>query len=179
MRIHITGASGAGVTTLGAALASALAVPHHDTDDFYWAPTNPPFQTKRPVSERIELMRQMFLPRPGWVLSGSLDSWATELIPSFDRVVFVQTDTALRLARLRERETRRGRAAGVQVQGFLDWAASYEQGPDVGRSRSRHEAWLQTLPCPVLRLEGSQPVAGLVAQVLGRDAADPGGFGRS
>jgi adenylate kinase family enzyme len=32
-RIHVTGASGAGVTTLGRALADALAIPHHDTDD--------------------------------------------------------------------------------------------------------------------------------------------------
>jgi adenylate kinase family enzyme len=32
-RIHITGASGAGVTTRGRALADALALPHHDTDD--------------------------------------------------------------------------------------------------------------------------------------------------
>jgi shikimate kinase len=32
-RIHITGASGAGVTTLGRALADALATSHHDTDE--------------------------------------------------------------------------------------------------------------------------------------------------
>jgi adenylate kinase family enzyme len=33
-RIHIMGASGAGVTSLGRALADALAIPHHDTDDY-------------------------------------------------------------------------------------------------------------------------------------------------
>jgi adenylate kinase family enzyme len=38
-RIHITGASGAGVTSLGRALADALAIPHHDTDDYFWQPT--------------------------------------------------------------------------------------------------------------------------------------------
>jgi len=167
MRIHVTGASGAGVTTLGAALASALAVPHHDTDDFYWLPTDPPFQTKRPVPRRIDLMRQMFLPRPGWVLSGSLDSWAADLVPHFDRVVFVQAETGLRLDRLREREARRGQTGGGQLQAFLEWAADYETGPQVGRSRHRHETWLQGLPCPVVRVDGSQSVEGLVAQVLG------------
>jgi NAD(P)-dependent dehydrogenase (short-subunit alcohol dehydrogenase family) len=35
-RIHVTGASGSGVTTLGRALADALALPHHDTDDYFW-----------------------------------------------------------------------------------------------------------------------------------------------
>ena len=39
-RIHIVGASGAGVTTLGRAVADALAIPHHDTDDFFWLPTD-------------------------------------------------------------------------------------------------------------------------------------------
>jgi adenylate kinase family enzyme len=42
-RIHITGASGAGVSTLGCALADALAIPHHDTDDYFWQPTSPPY----------------------------------------------------------------------------------------------------------------------------------------
>jgi len=40
-RIHIFGASGAGVTTLGRATADALAFPHHDTDDYYWLLTAP------------------------------------------------------------------------------------------------------------------------------------------
>ena len=42
-RIHIMGASGAGVTTLGRALADTLGLPHHDTDDYYWRPTDPPY----------------------------------------------------------------------------------------------------------------------------------------
>jgi adenylate kinase family enzyme len=41
-RIHIMGASGAGVTSLGRALADALSNSHHDTDDYFWKPTNPP-----------------------------------------------------------------------------------------------------------------------------------------
>jgi adenylate kinase family enzyme len=34
-RIHLMGASGSGVTTLGHALADALAVPHHDSYDYF------------------------------------------------------------------------------------------------------------------------------------------------
>jgi hypothetical protein len=51
------GASGAGVTSLGRALACALAVPHHDTDDYFWLPTDPPYRDKRDVGERLKLMR--------------------------------------------------------------------------------------------------------------------------
>src|SRR5262245_13419262 len=105
-RIHLTGASGSGVTTVGRALASALAVPHHDTDDYYWRPTIPPYQEKRPLADRIHLMNELFLPRADWVLSGSLDSWSDSIAPHFDLVVFVWTPTEIRLARLREREAR-------------------------------------------------------------------------
>ena len=62
-RIHITGASGAGVTSLGRALANALAIPHHDTDDYFWQPTIPPYQKKREIADRLRLMREMFLGR--------------------------------------------------------------------------------------------------------------------
>jgi hypothetical protein len=41
------GASGAGVTSLGRALADALAFPHHDADDYFWQPTIPPCQKQR------------------------------------------------------------------------------------------------------------------------------------
>jgi adenylate kinase family enzyme len=40
-RIHLMGASGSGVTTLGRALAARLALPHHDSDDYFWLPTAP------------------------------------------------------------------------------------------------------------------------------------------
>jgi adenylate kinase family enzyme len=49
-RIHIMGASGAGVTSLGRALADTLAIPHHDTDDYFWQPTTPPYRDRREIS---------------------------------------------------------------------------------------------------------------------------------
>ena len=82
-RIHITGASGAGITTLGRALADALAVPHHDTDDYFWQPTSPPYQRNREKADRLRLMQEMFLGRAEWVLSGSLDGWGDPLIAHF------------------------------------------------------------------------------------------------
>ena len=60
-RVHITGASGAGVTSLGRALADSLAVPHHDTDDYFWLPTTPPYREQREVADRLRLMREVFL----------------------------------------------------------------------------------------------------------------------
>jgi adenylate kinase family enzyme len=172
-RIHIMGASGSGVTTLGRALATVLALPHHDTDDYFWLPTTPPYQTQRPVADRLRLMREIFLPRAGWVLSGSVSEWADELTPSLDLVVFIETARDIRLQRLRSREAIHFGADAVapggwhhqETEDFIDWASHYEDGKQVGRNLAKHQAWLAGLPCPVVRVDGSQSSGELVAEV--------------
>lgn len=55
-RIHFFGAAGVGVTTLGKEVAAKLEIPHFDSDDYGWEPTNPPFQKRLPVSKRVQLL---------------------------------------------------------------------------------------------------------------------------
>lgn len=164
-RIHVLGASGAGVTTLGRALADALGTPHHDTDDYYWLPTTPPYRDRRDIPDRLRLMREMFLDRSDWVLSGSLDDWGRPVHALFDLVAFVYVPTEIRLRRLRDREARRG-WRDQETDDFIEWASHYDDGTREGRNLPRHSAWLETLPCPVLRLDGRRPVADLVDQVV-------------
>lgn len=128
-RIHLTGASGSGVTTLGRALAGRLALPHHDGDDYFWLPTAPPYQTTRAASERLRLMREMFLPRLDWVLSGSVSGWGDELIPSFDLVVFVTTPREIRLKRLRAREATHFGADAIAPGGTMTRPKPSSNGP--------------------------------------------------
>jgi adenylate kinase family enzyme len=169
-RIHVTGASGAGVTSLGRALAGALAISHHDTDDYFWRPTNPPYSEIRVVADRLRLMREVFLDWPDWVLSGSLDGWGDSVVPFFDLVIFLYVPTTIRRQRLREREARRFGAEAVapggsqhqQAEAFVEWASHYDDGTREGRHLARHQAWLLTLPCDVLRLDGTRPVQELV-----------------
>ena len=173
LRIHIMGASGAGVTSLGRALADALAISHHDTDDYFWRPTNPPYTEMREVADRLRLMGEVFLDRSDWVLSGSLDDWGAPLIPFFDSVVFLYVPTAIRIQRLRARESRRfgidavapGGPLHDQVEEFIEWASHYDDGTREGRNLARHQAWLATLPCRVMRLDGTRPLPDLVSEI--------------
>ena len=50
---------------------------------------------------------------------------------------------------------------------FMAWAASYDSGDLSMRSRQRHEQWLGTMPCPVVRLEGTGTVGEHVSTVIG------------
>jgi adenylate kinase family enzyme len=167
------------VTTLGHALAQRLAVAHLDTDDFYWLPSDPPYQHTREIPARLQLLRDaMSRTSGGWVLSGSLDGWGDPLVPLFDFVVFLLVPTAVRLLRLREREHARygqealapGGRLHEQHQAFLQWAAAYDHGTQEGRSRPRHEAWLARLPCPVLRFEGARSVEPTLNRILDHEA---------
>jgi len=172
--IHITGASGSGATTLGRALADAMALPHHDTDDYFWQPTIPPYRTERAAPDRLRLMREVFLPRADWVLSGSLEGWAAPVVPMVDLVVFLTAPNEVRLKRLRERETRHFGASVVapggwrheETESFLEWASHYEDGTRDGPTRDRHQAWLATLSCKVMRLDGTRPTQELVAEIV-------------
>src|SRR5688572_3226170 len=173
-RIHIMGASGSGTTTLAVEMATRYGHRHLDTDDFFWMHTDPPYREKRPAEERRALLRQALREATSWVLSGSLCGWGDPLIPEFELVVFLTVPTSVRLARLQARESERygqrikpeGELHAAHVA-FLEWAGRYDTGGVEIRSRALHEAWLATLACAVVRLDGDLPAGEQFARLKG------------
>ncbi len=174
MRVHIVGASGSGTSTLGVALAERANAVHLDTDDYYWLPTDPPYETARPMPERLTRLRADLGAAGRFVLSGSLCGWGDPLIPRFEFVVFLLVPTGVRLARLTRREQEEFGQDAVAPGGrmhenfrtFLEWAADYDAGEIDMRSLARHRDWLAGLPCPVLELEGEMSVETQLARVF-------------
>ena len=172
-RIHILGASGSGTTTLGRALARELTCPHFDADDFFWIPTDPPYQHVRGRAERQQLLGTALAKPPSWVLSGSLCGWGDPFIPMFDLVVFLWIPHETRMGRLHEREIARYGQEAIEPGGnrheaykkFIAWAAAYDDGDVTMRSRRLHEDWLLRLSCPVIRIEGELPTKEQVGAV--------------
>ncbi|MCJ8207364.1 adenylate kinase [Pseudomonas sp. RGM2987] len=171
MRIYITGASCAGVTTLGQHLAAQLDVRHVDVDDYFWMPTNPPFTTKRPPSKRVSMIQQ----KSGdddWVLTGSCMVWGDALLAQVDLIVFVVTPTPVRLERLAARENARfgdriavgGDMYEIHVA-FREWASQYDNPDFSGRNRAWHEQWLSRQTAPVLQIDGTDSTEKMVAEV--------------
>jgi hypothetical protein len=119
-------------------------------------------------------MREIFLDRADWVLSGSLDTWGDPVVPLFDLVVFVFVPTEVRLQRLRDREARRfGRDATSpggwrhqETKEFIEWASHYDDGTGEGRNLPRHLKWLATLTCSVMKVDGRLPIPDLLDEVL-------------
>jgi adenylate kinase family enzyme len=171
-RIHITGASGSGTTTLGERLAAALDLPHLDSDDYFWRPSEPPFTSYRPERERLSLLLEA-QGVDGWVLSGSLMGWGDVAVQHVDLIVLLTAPTNLRLDRLRARERARF-GARIEPDGdmhdihrsFIDWASHYDDDRFDGRSLRRHRAWLARQKAPSLTLDATRPPDRLLAQVL-------------
>lgn len=160
--IHIFGASGSGTTTLAQKICSELDFFFMDTDDYFWLPTNPRYTQKRPCEERILMMRQDIENAEHVVISGSLADWGDELIPLFTLAIRMETDTKIRIDRIKLREKEkfgsRIEAGGDMYQqhlDFIEWATAYDTGGVNIRSKAKHDEWQKLLPCKVLQLDGA------------------------
>lgn len=161
IKIHIFGASGTGVSTLGRALALELQIPFYDADDYYWKQTDPPFVEANPIDERKKLLKNAVADNKSWVVAGTLVSWGNSIQEEFDFAVYLSVPAEERLLRVRKREAERF-CSRIEVGGdmhdahlkFLDWVAQYDEGYMGGRSKVKHEAWMKTLKCAVLRIDG-------------------------
>jgi adenylate kinase family enzyme len=151
MRILVTGAAGSGTSTLGRALADQLNAAFLDADDFFWLPTTPPYRERRATDDRLRQAMEAVALTARCVLAGSVMNWGEELESSFTLIIFLQVETEVRLERLRKRELER---FGHVDPAFLQWAAEYDEGPPEGRSLAKHNEWLKSRKCPVVRLVG-------------------------
>jgi adenylate kinase family enzyme len=165
MRILITGAAGTGTTTLAQALAQELGSAFFDADNYYWLPSDPPFQHKRDPVTRFSLLLHDLRAVDSAVIGGSIMNWGVELEESLEFVVFLTVPAEIRVERLRERELRR---FGRIDPAFIEWAAQYEEGRLPGRSLQRHESWLALRSCPILRIDGDTSTEDRLARTLAR-----------
>lgn len=162
MVIHIYGASGSGTSTLGRKICEELGYQFMDTDDYFWMPTNPQYTLKREKGERVRLMKKDIEAFPNVVISGSLSGWGDELIPFFQLVIRLVTDTDVRIERLKKREREKfgeriapGGDMYEHHLDFLEWARKYDTGDINMRSKAMHDKWQELLPCPQIALNGA------------------------
>ena len=131
-----------------------------------------PFTVSRPLDERIKLLQSAIVGCNGFVISGSMWDWSEPFVPLFDLAVFVTAPTDVRVARLEERERERYGARVCEggdmynnSRKFIEFAKTYDtDNPD--RSLRLHEEWIATLPCPVLRVDGTATVSENIARIV-------------
>lgn len=165
LRILVTGAPGAGSSTLGQALAKEYCCEFLETDNYYWLPTEPPFSHPREASDRTLLFVEAMRATEHVVVAGSVGDWGSEIEHAFDLIVFLFLQRSTRIERIQHREAMRGAKASPE---FLEFAEKYDQAPleSIGRNLAKQIKWLGSRQCSVLRIEGDFTVAERLAKVL-------------
>lgn len=160
--IHIYGAAGSGTSALGRKICDELDYKFMDTDDCFWLDTNPPYTVRRERQERFELMLKDIKEAEDVVISGSLVGWGDELIPLFSLVIRLETDTDIRIQRIKMREKERfgkriefGGDMYKQHMDFIAWAEAYDTADLSMRSKAEHDEWQKLLRCKQILLNGA------------------------
>ena len=158
--ILIFGSAGAGKRTLGDAVARELGFAHINTDDLFWRTgMKYPYTLMLPREDRKIKLVDAIWTQKNFVLSGNLDTISEHFEPMFDLVVYLTTNTHIRLKRLQAREYEKfgdrvceGGDLYPMHKRFLDMAARYDSNGSP--NADAHAEWAKTLDCPVLRLSG-------------------------
>lgn len=162
IRIHLMGAPGAGITTLGKNLAQQLDYKQLDADDYHWFTTDPePYRRRRNPDHRRKLLSEDLEKEKKWILTGSICDWGTTFAPQFQAAIFCYAPTEIRLDRIKKREMERygtnrltnGGDLQLVFEKFLHWAAEYDSNTERNRSHHMELDWLQQhCTCPILHL---------------------------
>ena len=167
--IVVCGLNGSGKSTLGRALAAALSFHFIDNEDLFFPKKDPDYLYASPRSreEAEDLLAEEVRRHENFVFAAVKGDYG-ECIPALCRcAIYVSTPREIRLRRIRNRSFQK---FGGRMQAGGDLFAREESFFEMAASRTERyvEDWLQTLNCPVLRVDGTKPVEENVALILKR-----------
>lgn len=170
--IYIVGASGSGTSTIGEALSKVSNYHFVDLDEIFWEKTDPPFTKSRPLSERVIRLKETINRYPDLILSGSMSKWGEDIYPDLTYVIFVQTETNIRIERIKQREKNRFQERILENndmyeahQEFLKWAQSYDTFDETKRSLKRHLLDIKNIKKPTLIVNGGDTLSSILGEI--------------
>ncbi len=155
--ICICGLNGSGKTTLGAALARELNYKHMDVENYYFTSSDNPYASARTREEVEVLLLEDIRQNPSFVFSAVNGNMNHDINSRYDLVVYLEVPQEIRMKRIRQRAVDKfgdrvlpGGDMYEQEEKFFEFAEK--------RSPDKIEAWLDTLKCRIIRLDGTKAV---------------------
>ena len=164
--IMICGLNGSGKSTLGRALAQSLGYFFIDNEDLFFPKTDPNylFASPRSQEEANRLLAEAVQAHPNFVFSAVRGDYGEVVSKLYPLVIWVQVPREIQLQRVQHRSYEKfgtrmlpGGDLHAQESAFLAMVA--------GRTEQYVAQWIATLHCPVLRVNGTRPVAENVAWI--------------
>ena len=158
MGILICGLNGSGKSTLGKRLADRLGYMFIDNEDLYFPKTdqNYLFSAPRSKEEAVRCLEERITGNGRFVFAAVKGDYGEKLIASLDYIVLVEVPKEIRNRRVRERSYRkfgkRMLPGGDLYEKEEAWFALTDSRPE-----DYTEKWLETVRCPVIRIDGTLP----------------------
>lgn len=157
--IIICGLNGSGKSTLGKALAEKLDFHFVDTEDLYFPKTNPNYVYSSPrTHEEVEkLLFDEIKAHENFVFASIKGDYGKQIPPFFQYAVLIDVPKDIRIQRVKNRSFQKfgnrmliGGDLYEQEEKFFEFVKS--------RPENTVEEWIQSLKCPIIRIDGTKPI---------------------
>lgn len=167
--IIICGLNGVGKSTLGKALAEKLHFYFIDNEDLYFPKTDLDYLYARPRTrgEVGKLLLQEIKAHENFVFASVKGDYGEAVYPFFQYAVLIDAPKDIRIARVKNRSFEK---FGNRILLGGDLYEQEERFFDLAKSRAENtvEEWVQCLDCPVIRIDGTKPIAENINFIIGQ-----------
>ena len=156
MGILICGLNGTGKSTLGRLLADRMEYEFIDNEDLFFPKADPSYTFSNPRSkeEVIRLLEEKISRNNQFVFVAVKGDYGDRLIASLDYIVLIEVPKQIRSKRVRDRSYQkfgdRILPGGDLYEKESKWFSLTDNRPDTYVTD-----WLETLDCPVIRIDGT------------------------
>ena len=159
MGILICGLNGTGKSTLGSMLAERMGYEFIDNEDLFFPKADSSYTFSGPRSEEevIRLLEEKITANNRFIFAAVKGHYGDRLIASLDHIVLMEVPKQIRSRRIRDRSYRkfgnRILPGGDLYDQESKWFSLTESRPETYVTD-----WLETVDCPVIRIDGTLPV---------------------
>ena len=159
MGILICGLNGTGKSTLGRMLADRMRYEFIDNEDLFFPKADPSytFSSSRSEEDVIRLLEEKISENNRFIFAAVRGNYGDRLIASLDYIVLIEVPKQIRSKRVRDRSYQKFGDRILPGGDLYDKENKWFSLTD-GRPETYVTDWLETVNCPVIRIDGTMPV---------------------
>ena len=157
--IQICGLNGSGKSTLGRALAEKIGFYFIDDENLYFSRSNPnePYTNPKPRYEVEQLLMNEVKNHPDFVFAAVKGDYEKDIVSMYDYVIMLEVPQSVRSQRVRNRSFKKFGSRMLLGGDLYNQEEAFFQMVE-SRQSSYVENWLQTVKCPIIRVDGTKPI---------------------